>query len=103
MRNVTDSTFQAQVLDSAKPVLVKFGAEWCGPCRMIAPVLEEILAQESASFDIVSIDVDEAPQVSAEFGIQTIPTMILFKDGQKVDQFGTLSKHDIIDRVKRSI
>lgn len=103
MKNVTDSTFQAQVLDSAKPVLVKFGAEWCGPCRMIAPVLEDILAQENDIFDIVSVDVDEAPQISVEFGIQTIPTMILFKDGQKVDQFGTLSKHDIIERVKKFI
>ena len=104
MKKVTDATtFKAEVLDSTKPVLVKFGAEWCGPCRMIAPVLEEIFAEEGAHFDVVDVDVDQCPEVAAKYGIQTIPLMILFKNGEKLDQFGTLQKEDIVARVKQAI
>ena len=104
MKEVTDATFKSEVLNSGKPVLVKFGAEWCGPCRMLAPILEEVLAAESANFGIVSVDVDNCPKISAEYGIQSLPTMILFKGGENVAQFmGMMQKEDVISRVKAAI
>ena len=104
MKEVTDATFKSEVLNSGKPVLVKFGAEWCGPCRMLAPILEEVLKTESANFNIVSVDVDNCPTISAEYGIQSLPTMILFKGGENVAQFmGMMQKEDVISRVKEVI
>ncbi len=104
MKEVTDATFKSEVLNAVKPVLVKFGAEWCGPCRMLAPILEEVLKTESANFNIVSVDVDNCPTISAEYGIQSLPTMILFKGGENVAQFmGMMQKEDVISRVKAAI
>ena len=104
MKEVTDATFKSEVLNAVKPVLVKFGAEWCGPCRMLAPILEEVLKTESANFNIVSVDVDNCPTISAEYGIQSLPTMILFKGGENVAQFmGMMQKEDVISRVKEVI
>ena len=79
--DVTDATFQAEVIESETPVLVDFWAPWCGPCRVVAPVLEEI-ASEREDLRIVKLNTDENPQVSATFEILSIPTMILFRDGQ---------------------
>jgi thioredoxin 1 len=78
---VTDATFQAEVIESETPVLVDFWAPWCGPCRVVGPVLEEIAA-ERADLRIVKLNTDENPGTSANFEILSIPTMILFKDGQ---------------------
>lgn len=78
---VSDATFQAEVLESEKPVLVDFWAPWCGPCRMVAPVLEE-LAGERDDLKIVKLNVDDNPQTAASYQVMSIPTMILFKDGQ---------------------
>ena len=78
--DVTDTTFQAEVLESDKPVLVDFWAAWCGPCRLIAPILEE-MAAERDDLRIVKMDIDENPQTPASLGILAIPTMILFRDG----------------------
>jgi thioredoxin 1 len=79
--DVTDNTFQAEVLESEKPVLVDFWAPWCGPCRVVAPVLEEIAAQRD-DLRIVKLNVDENQQTAASFDVLSIPTMILFKNGQ---------------------
>jgi len=80
--SVTDSSFQADVLGADKPVLVDFWAEWCGPCRMIAPALEELSNELGEQVQIVKLNIDENPEVPGRYGVRGIPTMILFKDGQ---------------------
>jgi thioredoxin 1 len=80
LRDVTDDTFKSEVLESADPVLVDFWAPWCGPCRVVHPVLEEMDAERD-DMQIVSINIDENQQTASEFGVISIPTMILFKDG----------------------
>jgi thioredoxin 1 len=79
--SVTDSSFQADVLDASKPVLVDFWAEWCGPCRMIAPALEELSSELGDKVSIVKLNIDENPDAPSKYGVRGIPTMILFKDG----------------------
>ncbi len=83
LSQVTDTNFDAEVIESEGPVLVDFWAPWCGPCRVVAPVLEEI-ASERPDLRIVKLDIDENPQTAARFQVLSIPTMILFKGGQPV-------------------
>jgi thioredoxin 1 len=80
-RAVTDASFEAEVLQNSKPVLVDYWAEWCGPCRQVAPVLEEIAMEYGSKIDIVKLDVDNNPQVVHNYGIMNIPTLAVFKDG----------------------
>jgi thioredoxin 1 len=83
---VTDETFDAEVLKSEKPVVVDYWAEWCGPCRMVAPVLEEIAAEHADKIDVVKLNIDENPEVAQRYGILQIPTLNVFSGGQVVKQ-----------------
>ncbi|MBW4593828.1 MAG: thioredoxin [Brasilonema angustatum HA4187-MV1] len=82
---VTDSTFKQEVLDSAIPVLVDFWAPWCGPCRMVGPVVDEIAIQYKDQVKVVKLNTDENPNVASQYGIRSIPTLMIFKGGQRVD------------------
>lgn len=82
---VTDSTFKQEVLESQVPVLVDFWAPWCGPCRMVAPVVDEISEQYDGQVKVVKVNTDENPSVASQYGIRSIPTLMIFKGGQRVD------------------
>ncbi len=84
--HVTSATFESEVLKSDKPVLVDFFAEWCGPCKMLAPVIEELAADYAGKAKVVKLDTDESGDVAANFGIMGVPTVMIFKNGQKVDE-----------------
>jgi thioredoxin 1 len=94
--HVTDASFEDDVLKSKKAVLVDFWAEWCGPCKMIAPMLDEVSAQYQDKLTIVKINIDENPKTPQRFSVRGIPTLILFKDGQVEGQkVGALRKSDL--------
>lgn len=100
---VTDATFAQDVVaaSSALPVLVDAWAEWCGPCRMIAPVLDQLAAESNGRYKIAKLNVDENPGISQQFGIRSIPTMLIFKNGKLVDQIvGAVPKHAIAAKLQ---
>ena len=100
----TDSTFKADVIDSATPVVVDFCAEWCGPCRMIAPALDEISKELEGKVKIVKLNVDENPGVAGQLGIRSIPTLMVFKNGQVAAQkVGAASKPDLSKWIQGAI
>ncbi len=82
---VTDATFEQEVIESSIPVLVDFWAPWCGPCRMVAPVVDEISEQYDGKIKVVKVNTDDNPSVATKYGIRSIPTLMIFKGGQRVD------------------
>ena len=86
VKELSDANFEAEVLKSSQPVLVDFWAPWCGPCRMVGPVVEE-LAAENAAITVAKINIDDSPDTAAGYGISSIPTLMIFKDGEVVDRF----------------
>ena len=90
---VTDATFESEVLNASDPVLVDYWAEWCGPCKMIAPILDEIASEYSGKIRIAKLNIDDNPNTPPKYGIRGIPTLMLFKDGQvEATKVGALSK-----------
>ena len=93
IKHISDATFEADVLQAGKPVLVDYWAEWCGPCKMIAPILDEVSATYQDKLQIAKMNVDENRDIPAKFGIRGIPTLMLFKDGQlAATKVGAVSK-----------
>ena len=103
MESVTEETFETRVLTRDKPVLVEFWATWCGPCRMVAPVLDQI-AQERADLEIVKLNYDEEPSVGQRYGVMGLPTMLLFRDGEPVRSFvGAKPKARLIAEIDEAL
>jgi thioredoxin 1 len=101
---VTDASFKEEVLDSDTPVLVDFWAPWCGPCRMVAPVVDEIAEQYKGQVKVVKLNTDENPNVASQYGIRSIPTLMIFKGGQRVDMVvGAVPKTTLANTLEKYI
>ena len=101
---VTDDSFTNEVLNSELPVLVDFWAEWCGPCKMVSPIVEELSNEYNGKVKVAKLDVDSNPQTATNYGIRGIPTLLMFKDGSAVDQIvGAVPKTQIAERLDKII
>ncbi|HXY89612.1 MAG TPA: thioredoxin [Xanthobacteraceae bacterium] len=101
---VSDKSFQADVLQSKEPVLVDFWAEWCGPCRAVAPVLEEVAGELKGKLKVVKLNVDENPETAAKYGIQSIPTLMIFKNGEMASrQIGAAPKAKLVQWINGAV
>lgn len=107
MANVTelsDSDFPSEVLQAAEPVLVDFWAPWCGPCRMIAPLVEELASENAGSLKVAKVNIDNSPSVASEYGVSSIPTLMIFKNGEVVDRFvGVQPKRRLQDAIDQAV
>jgi thioredoxin 1 len=103
LKNFTDSSFAAEVLNSKLPVVVDFWAEWCGPCKMLTPIIDEIAKELAGKVVIGKLNVDESPQTAAKYSINSIPSLLFIKGGQIVNQHtGLLAKKPLLDKIKKT-
>ena len=99
--NLNEADFQAEVLDSDIPVLVDFWADWCGPCKMVAPVVEKLAADYDGKVKVAKVDVDTNPQLSGTYGVRSIPTLLIFQQGEPVEQVvGALPERALADKLE---
>ena len=104
MKEITDATFDAEVLQSATPVLIDFWAEWCGPCKQIAPALEELASEYEGKVTIAKVNIDDNPVSPSKYGVRGIPTLIIFKNGQPAGmKVGALSKAKLGDWINENL
>ena len=104
IKNVSDTSFKQDVIDSEKPVLVDYWAAWCGPCKALAPILDEVADQYSDRVTIAKLNVDENPETAAKFGIRGIPTLMLFKNGEPIQtKVGAVSKSQLQEFLDNSL
>ena len=102
--HTSDGSFETDVLQSEKPALVDFWAEWCGPCKMIAPLLDEAATEYADRMSVVKLNVDENPNIAQKFGIRSIPTLILFKDGAvQAQKLGAMSKSQLAEFLETNL
>ncbi len=101
---LSDSDFESQVLQAAEPVLVDFWAPWCGPCRMIAPIVEELASEHAGSLKVAKVNIDTSPNVATQYGVTSIPTLMVFKNGEVVDRFlGIQPKQRLQEAIEQAI
>ncbi len=98
---ITDDSFQSEVVESAIPVLVDFWAVWCGPCRMVAPIVDELAVEYEGRVKVCKVDVDSEQKIASDFGIRSIPTLLIFKNGELADQIvGAVPKKQLVEKLE---
>jgi len=104
LTELSDQTFDAEVLQSDRPVLVDFWAPWCGPCRLIAPIVEQLAGENAQTLKVAKVNIDDSPNVAANYGVSSIPTLMIFKGGEVVDRFvGVQPKHRLQEAIDQAI